>query len=380
MKGRDKSALFVVTEDFYFLSHRLSLARFLVSEGWRVGVACRDTGRTEEIAACGVEWLSVPWTKSLWEPAKLVACLFALRSLLRQWGGGTILAVSWRSILFVSIAGFGLSRLRVVNLLTGLGTLFTNNDIPFPHRVVRGVISMLSGWLLARPGVQTAFQNPDDMAVFSRAFSDHTTGKGLVIPGTGISVGSDCEPEPPEPPIRILYLGRFLWDKGIRELQEACRGLRLSGCDLKLVLVGNTDPTNPKSWAQAELDKIRGESWIELHGRTGDPLGMIRGCHIVALPSYREGFPRVLLEAGAVGRAVVTTDVPGCRSMVRHRVDGLLVPPRNAGALADALRVFCQDKTERQRMALTFRDRVKTDFSDDIVHGLWKTVLENETR
>jgi glycosyltransferase involved in cell wall biosynthesis len=173
--------------------------------------------------------------------------------------------------------------------------------------------------------------------------------------------------EAPPPPITVMLVSRMLWDKGVREFIEAARQLHAQGLDARFVLVGKPDPANPASIPLAKLHEWHGQHGIEWWGQRDDMPAVWRQAHIACLPSYREGLPKSLLEAAACGLPIVTTDAPGCREVVNDADNGLLVPIRDAEALAVALEKLIRDPALCRRMGQRSRVRALAEFSQEQV-------------
>ena len=175
-------------------------------------------------------------------------------------------------------------------------------------------------------------------------------------------------PEPTGPPVVVLP-ARMLRDKGVVEFVTAARTLLASGIAARFVLAGSADPDNPAGLSEAELRSLSADGSVEWWGHRDDMAEVLRQAHVVVLPSYREGLPKALVEAAASGRPIVATDVPGCREVVRHEWNGLLVPVRDSAALARAIDRLLRDAGERSRMGARGRERVEDAFSDRRVIG-----------
>jgi len=189
---------------------------------------------------------------------------------------------------------------------------------------------------LGHRNLKVVFQNPDDRASLAK-LAHLADSKVEMIRGSGVDLTQyNHTPLPPGVPV-VLLAARLLADKGVREFVQAARLLKQQGVSARFCLVGSVDPANPASLADAELTQWANEGVVELWGQRSDMPEVLGAAHLVVLPSYREGLPKVLLEAAACGRAVVTTDVPGCRDAIDPGVTGVLVPVRNAEALADAI-------------------------------------------
>jgi glycosyltransferase involved in cell wall biosynthesis len=213
----------------------------------------------------------------------------------------------------------------------------------------RWLVGGLYRMALGHRNLKVIFQNPDDRASLTK-LAHLPDSKVAMIRGSGVDLTQyNHTPLPPGLPV-VLLAARLLADKGVREFVQAARLLRQQGVSARFCLVGSVDPANPASLADTELTQWANEGVVELWGQRSDMPGVLRAAHLVVLPSYREGLPKILLEAAACGRAVVTTDVPGCRDAIDRGFTGLLVPVRNATALAEALNGLINDPARCQAM------------------------------
>jgi glycosyltransferase involved in cell wall biosynthesis len=170
----------------------------------------------------------------------------------------------------------------------------------------------------------------------------------------------------------VILAARMLWDKGVKEFVEAAKLLRREGVRARFALVGDTDLGNPAAVSTEQLMQWKNEGAVEWWGQRSDMAAVIAQCHVACLPSYGEGVPKVLIEAAASGRAIVTTDTSGCREIVRDRQNGLLVPPRDVAALANALRELIEKPALRARMGAKGREIAETEFN--LEHVISKTM------
>jgi glycosyltransferase involved in cell wall biosynthesis len=273
--------------------------------------------------------------------------------------------IALKSVLYGSAVA-RLLGIPAVGSITGLGYTF----IPGGARrvVLREGISALLRVALRSPNIHVVFQNPDDQQLFLKkklVREDRTS----LIPGSGVdTVRFAFVPEPETLP-RILVATRMLKDKGVVELVDAARLLRQRNVAFELVLAGDSDAENPATIEPSQLRAWHEEGIVRWLGHSGDIASLLRDAHVACLPSYREGLPLFLAEAAAAGRAAVATDVPGCRSVVQHGTTGLLVPPRNALALADALEQLLSDAGLRQRMGASARELAVREFAKEQVNG-----------
>lgn len=375
--ARRPRVLIVTNSERFFLSHRLPIARGLLRAGCDVWVAAGvERQQQARITAEGLTFIELGLDRGSRNPARELATMRELASVYRRLRPDVVHHVTVKPILYGSFAARVARVPHVVNAVPGLGYLFIGKRL---HERARAQAAVLAYRLACRgPRVRFIFQNPEDRALFvGRGIA--ADAQTVLIRGSGVDLRLFTPaPPPPGPPV-VLLPSRLLWDKGLAELVDAARSLRAEGVPFRLVLAGETDPSNPRS---ADDDTIRGwqtEGLLEWWGHRADMPDVMRQSSIVALPSYREGLPKALLEAGAAGLPSVTTDVPGCREVVQHEVNGLLVPPHDAPALAAALRRLLQDAPLRAALGARAREVVVEQFSEQRVVGetlaLYRTLL-----
>jgi glycosyltransferase involved in cell wall biosynthesis len=354
----------VVNRDSFFLSHRLPLARGARNAGMEVIVAAGDSGRGRAIEAEGFEFVPLPVARGKLNPFLEARTFAFLLQLYRRLRPALIHHSTVQPVIYGSIAARLIGRGAVVNTISGLGYVFTSD-----HRtakVLRPVLRRLWRMALSHPHSRTIFQNSDDRDDFIRMGLVRAEAAAL-IRGSGV----DCStfhptPEPTGPPIVVLP-GRLLWDKGVREFVEAARTLRLAGHEARFVLVGSPDAGNREAIPVQQLEAWSDEGVVEWWGQRHDMPEILAGASIVALPTYGEGLPKVLLEAGAASRPVVATDVRGCREVVRPGVNGVLVPARDGPALARAIERLLEAPELRARLGQGGRRLVEAEFAEPLV-------------
>lgn len=365
--GRERPRLlFFVTEDWYFCSHRLPHARAAKEAGFEVLVACRVREHGERIRNEGLRLVSIPFNRRSKNPFRELRTILALVRLYARERPDLVQHVALKPVLYGSLAAALAGVPRVVNSIAGLGYVFISRDLT--ARLLRPFIRAALRWLLNLKNGHLVLQNPDDLRMLEEAGVIRPQ-RATIIPGSGVDTSvfaPSPEPPPDGKPLAVLA-SRMLWDKGVGELVEAARILKERGNGLRVILVGDPDPGNPASIAKARLESWQAEGLVEWWGHREDMAKILRQCHIAVLPSYREGFPKSLLEAAACARAIVASDVPGCREIVRHEENGLLVPVRQAAPLADALERLAGDAGLRQRMGRKGRRMVEESFSEEII-------------
>lgn len=357
-------ALFVVTEDWYFCSHRLPFARAMRQAGYRIAVATRVDGHAEEIRREGFELHPLPALQRGLPAWREPATVLALARLYRRLHPALLVQVALKPVVLGGLAAFFAGRPATVNILTGMGYVFTSKTIK--AKLLRPPISLLLRVLLDAPGIRTIVQNQEDF---------HTLTQGDILPpertrlvrGSGVDVSRFSPLPEPEGTFTAAAVCRLLGDKGIYDLLEAARILRSRGTAMRLLLAGPIDPLNPSAVTRAEVEGWQKEGLAEWLGPTEDVREVWSRAHVAVLPSHREGLPKALVEAAACGRPIVTTDTTGCREVVDAGVSGLLVPPRDPAALALALDRLSTRRNLRRTMGAAARARAETLFSETVV-------------
>jgi glycosyltransferase involved in cell wall biosynthesis len=334
----------------------MDLARAARDSGYDVIVATQVSDHADEIRREGFKLVPIQLSRRNRDPIADMADIFELVGIYRGEKPDIVHHVGMKPIVYGSWAARSLRQVAVVNSFAGLGYVFTGTKRS--TRIVRGAVIMLLK--SAREGSsrrKAIFQNNDDFEVL-RSCGLVTTGDATIVPGSGVAEEKFVPtPEAPGDPV-VLLAGRVLGDKGVGEFAEAAVYIKSRGIKARFVLAGRQDPANPSSISEVQLRKWQAEGIVEWWGQRNDMPAVLAQSHIVALPSYREGFPKILLEAGASGRPVVATDVPGCREIVRDGENGFLVPVRDSKALAEALIKLIEDRELRTRMGARGREIV----------------------
>lgn len=272
-------------------------------------------------------------------------------------------AATTRPVLYGGLFGRLFGVPSVVLSVTGLGYLFIGKTLGVSF--LRGMSAFLYRFALRHKKAITIFENPDDR--------DEFVGRGFVreeqtavLVGGGIDLSKyvhALEPDTKTP--LVIVAGRLLKDKGIVEFVEAAKTLKLRGVRARYALVGRNDPANPASLDVSAIEKWVEDGHVEWWGWQHDMIEVYRQANLVCLPSYREGAPRTIIEAAAVGRACVATDVPGCRDVVVDGVTGRLVPAQTVAPLADALQLLIEDANLRREMGTSARRYAEQEFSNE---------------
>ncbi len=352
--------LFVVNNPAFFMSHRAPVALAARRAGYEVHVATMDGPAVAEIEALGMTHHVIPMTRSGKHPLQELATLAALLRLFRRLRPRVVHLVTIKPVLYGGIAA-RLARVHgMVAAISGLGFVFLSRS--FKMRMVRAVVARLYRIALGHPNSRVIFQNASDRDLL-KSLGAVRDEQVVMIRGAGVDLRA-CRalPEPPEPPVVATMVARLLRDKGVREFVEAARLLRERGAPVTMQLVGGVDAGNPASATPEEVARWQQAGYVRALGERSDVADLYAASHIAVLPSYREGLPKSLIEAAACGRAVVTTDVPGCRDAIEPGKTGVLVPVRDAQALAEAIARLASDPAGRQAMGAAGRALAEREF------------------
>jgi glycosyltransferase involved in cell wall biosynthesis len=360
-----QSVLFVVTEDWYFVSHRLAMARILQRAGWQVTLAARFSGHEASLEAEGVRCIPIRLRRRASSALDEVHAIRELRALYRRERPTIVHHVALKPVIFGGLAALGVKGLTVVNAVAGLGFLFSSSSSR--ARIGRQLAVPLLRQLFSRENAWAIVQHPEDEEALRR-LGVGRPGHVVLIRGAGVDTTAfRALPEAPGVPM-VLFAGRMLRDKGVADFVEAARLLRDQGIAAQFELVGAPDGENPGSHTIAELEGWHREGVVNWRGHSSTMPEVLAAAHVVCLPTaYGEGVPKILIEAAASGRAIVATDWPGCREVVRNGVNGLLVPPRDAAALARDIARIISDPALRERMGAAGTRLAAEEFSVEAV-------------
>ena len=359
-----KLILFANT-DWYLYNFRRSLALGAKAAGHDVVLVSPAGPYAAKLIDLGLRWVAAPMRRRSLNPLRELALIVWLWRLVRAERADIVHGFTIKCAVYGALAA-RLAGAASVNAVAGLGYVFVNDDIL--ARLLRPVVRALMRAALGGAKARLILQNRDDVALFETS-GVASASRIRLIPGSGV----DCERFAPPAtnggergtgPARVVLAARMLWDKGIREFVEAARLLKAEGRDLRFVLAGGLDPGNPASIPERILMDWRAAGLADWLGQVGDMPTLLAGADVVVLPSYREGLPKSLVEAAACARPLITTDVPGCREVVTDGVDGLLVPVRDARALARAIARLQDDPALAARLGEAARAKALAEYDE----------------
>jgi glycosyltransferase involved in cell wall biosynthesis len=354
--------LYVTSEDWAFLSHRLPMARAARDAGFDVHVATRVQDGAAAIEAEGFTLHPIPFARGSLSPVANLMTLAALRRVNGNVAPDVTHHVALQSSVLGSMATIG-RRAACVNAFVGLGYAFASKSVK--AHALRLAIGALLRRLIDRDGSVALVQNGDDVATLRSLGIPEK--RIALISGSGVDLNRYTPlPEPPGP-VTFGFVGRLLEDKGIRTLIDAFRLLRARGSEACLLIAGSPDPANPASVTAAEAGSWNNEPGITWLGYVNDVAGFWKRAHIAVLPSRREGLPLSLMEAAACGRTMIASDVPGCREIVINKQTGLSFPADNVQALAAAMEHLAAAPDLRRSYAAAARKLAVEKFAADLI-------------
>lgn len=360
-----KIIIFANTE-WYLYNFRRTLALALRDAGHEVLLLSPPGPYAEKLQSLGLRWLPVPMARRSLNPFTELALVLWLRKLMRQERVDLVHGFTIKGAVYGSLAARLAGVPARVNGIDGLGYVFASNDLK--ARLLRPLVRTMLRLALDGQNSRLILQNSDDVALFHQADLVEDARVRL-IPGAGVDCsrfaagGKRIDGQP----LRVLMAARLLWDKGLAEYVAAARLLKAQGRQIHFLLAGTPDPGNPKSVQEETVLGWVSEGLIDWLGHVVDMAALLETVHVVTLPSYREGLPTTLTEGAACALPLITTDVPGCREVVTHDVDGLLVPVRDAQALAQAIARLDDDPALAARLGAAARAKVLVQFDAQIV-------------
>jgi glycosyltransferase involved in cell wall biosynthesis len=358
--------LLLANTDWYLYNFRLPLAQAIRAQGHEVVLVSPQGKFTEKLQRAGFRCISLPLVRRRLNPLMEILTVLRLAALYRRESPDLVHHFTIKCVLYGSLAvrlsGVG----AAVNALAGLGHCYADNGLR--SRLLRLLINVVCRLALRR--TQVIFQNPDD----HRAYLEQglvSLNSSHLIKGSGVDVTRFTPPVDAgfhKEKRYVLFAARLLWTKGLAEYVEAARIVHRTLPDTVFVIVGETDPGNPAAVPEETINQWKQERHLEMVGHVDDVRPLLKRSDLVVLPTYyREGVPRILVEAAACGKPLIATDMPGCREIVLHGRNGLLVPPRDAVELAEAIKILLLDEDRRTEMGRQSRLLACREFTQERV-------------
>lgn len=357
--------IFFANTSWYLYNFRLELAKYLRDREIEVIMLSPPGHYGELLRKEGFRWIPVPMNRRSMNLFRELKLLLILRGVIKKEAPDVIHNFTLKCVVYGSLASSFTKVRAKIQAITGLGHVYTGNKPK--TRILRLFLNSALWVLLARQRTYVVVQNPDDFDVLVKngLGANHNL---FIIKGSGVDTnhymsGNRID----DGRVRILLACRLLVEKGVREYVEASKILTKEFPELQFLLAGNMDSGNPTSICQEELVKWVNSKSIVYLGHIREMKGLLETIDIAVLPSYREGLPRSLIEAASMRKPVIATDVPGCREVVKHKVNGLLVPLKDVNALSSAIRYLYRNPQLRQEYGERGRELVIRKFSQDRV-------------
>lgn len=356
----NKTLLIVVSHLSFFISHRLEIAIAAKKQGYEVKVAVGEVDTDlKYLSQNGIECFHVPIQRGGINPLKEIKSLIDLWSLFSKLRPDIVHLVTIKPYLYGGIIARITKVPSVVSAVSGLGTLFIQND--FRSRFLRTILHQIYRFAFGHHNQKLIFQNQQDVNTLIE-WGVLDKKKALLIPGSGVSLNNFINLDEPDGTVTVCFAGRLLREKGVYEFLNAARLLKERNIKANFLLVGDIDHKNPSALKVEELEQIREEGIVKILGHQKNIAKVYANSHIICLPSYREGLPKSLVEAAAASRAVVTTNVPGCKDAILPNKSGFLVPAKDSKKLADVLQLLIENNKLRISMGKIGRQLAEKEF------------------
>lgn len=368
-----KKLLFVVNVDWFFISHRLPLATRAIEKGYEVHLACNFSQPIELMGAEGIICHQIPFTRSNYNPVNALVIFKYILKLFKEINPDLVHLVTIKPILFGGIASRLLKVPATVFAISGLGYIFISKGIIASIR--KKLIGLIYSFAFNCKNLCVIFQNTEDQNELS-VLTGLNKKYSVIIPGSGVNIEKFSFSRLPKSSPTIMMASRLLKDKGVHEFVSAAKIVKKINNKIKFVLVGTPDPENPSSISLEELNGWINAEYIEFWGHKTDMAKIISQSTIFVLPSYREGLPKVLIEASSCGRPIITTNVAGCRDAIINNKTGLLVEKCNEKDLADKIIALSSDLKRCEEMGVFGRKLVEEKFSENLIVNQHMDVYE----
>ncbi|MHB8483639.1 MAG: glycosyltransferase family 4 protein [Nitrospiria bacterium] len=363
-KENKRLVIYVANTSWYLYNFRLPLLKRMVQKGWRVLAVAPKDNYSNKFKDFGIEFIHLDQSRKVVSPLADLRFTRQLFNLYRVKRPSLVHHFTIKPVNYGSIVARLTGVKGIVNSVTGLGYMFMTPGMK--ATILRHGICLFYRLNLATKRQKAIFQNPDDLDLFL-SLGLVKKERTVLIKSSGVDIQKFVPSvEPLGDPV-ILFSCRMLWDKGTAELIDAVRLLKKWGVKANVVFAGGVDAGNPTAIPEVQLRAWQSEGIIQWLGHQENIEQIYSRSHIVVLPSYREGVPKSLLEAAACGRPLVATDVPGCREIVRHGENGLLVPPKSVEPLAMALKTLIENPGLRNEMGARSRTIAEAEFSQEKV-------------
>jgi glycosyltransferase involved in cell wall biosynthesis len=374
--------LFFITEDWFFYSHRLNLVKAVKNSGFEVVVVTRDSGKYKFYEDHGIRVVSFNMMRSSISLFRELGVLYSLRKVIKAEKPDIVHLVALKPILYGTLVSRLLGVKIIINAFSGLGSLFVSSS--FIKCLMEYLVLSIFKLLFFGKNIYCIFQNNDDLEYFAkkRIINKERT---FLIRGSGVDTSLFKPCNKPDGVVNVAFISRIIRDKGVLDFVEAAKMLKNK--NIKMIIVGVPDKDNPSSISEDLINEWSKQGIIEWLGKCENVSEIMNNFHIVTLPSYREGLPKVLLEAAACACPIIATDVPGCREICRNGINGILIRKKDPKALKEAICYLADNKSVCKKFGEKGREIVIDEFSEDFVvaqtveiynHLLKQIIIDNK--
>ena len=359
---KDKKIIFLVNYLSFFLSHRLPIAEALLARGFEVFIGYGELRGADPkfLEKKGFKVNLIPMQPTGLNLFREFKTLYYIWVFFKKVKPDIVHLITIKPYLYGGIISRLIGVQCLVSAISGLGTLFVKKNLK--SKVIRFLIYPLYKIAFNHSNQKVILQNKDDTKLLN-SWGVLNLSKIKLLNGSGVKLENFKNFVEPSGKTTVCFAARLLQDKGVYEYISAAQLLKKRGIKAQFLLAGDLDANNPTGLSLNDLDKLKNDNHVEFLGYHSDIPSLYEKSHIICLPSYREGFPKSLIEAAAAKRAVVTTDVPGCRDAIIPNKTGLLVPVRDFQKLADALQWLIENPEKRIAMGAAGRKLAEEKYS-----------------
>ena len=362
--------LFVVSEDWYFLSHRFSLAKTLLNEGNDIYLLCSKSLDSNKIESAGIN--VIPWNfrRDSRNPFQEILSILDLYNVIRKIQPSIVYSVALKPNLYSGIVSYFLSARKQIFAVGGLGYLFQEKN----KSLIKNIFKYILKYSFSKQNSNLIVQNSYDRDFF---YNLKIPKENIhLIEGSGVDINQFQYSPLKKFPCRVIFIGRLLYDKGINDFINLSKRFEQNN-NIEFIVAGDRDPQNPECVEEKTLDEWKITTKIKFLGRISNMNEAIANAHIVCFPSYHEGLPKALLEASSVGRPIVAYDIPGCRAIVQNDNNGYLVPLHNEEELFNKVNYLFKNPEVLSSMGRNGRSLVLEKFSDTKIYSKIKLIIDN---
>lgn len=371
----NKRVLFVITEDWALISHRLHLVEATIRAGYEVGLATKINKHRKNLEDIGLKIFEWELHRGSLNPVKEIIAIFSLRKILSAFKPHIIHAVAQKPVIYSGLARKNYYQSALFGTLGGVGFVFTSKSLK--AKLLKPLLKFLLKSSLAGEKTRLILQNKDNINTV-KCINIINKDYIRLVKGAGVEIKKYLPSKIPIKTTIVILPGRMLWSKGVGEFVRVAERIKARNIKARFVVVGDIDLNNPESIKQKQIDNWVGSGIIEQWGRCDDMEDVYRKSSIVCLPSYNEGLPKVLLEASSCARPLVAFDVPGCREVIKNNVNGFLVEFGNENSLEAAIVKLINDKKLCEQMGQKGREIVEKHFTSQIINdqifNIWSEI------